>query len=390
MVREELRKDIITSTYKNILCELPTSYGKSKIAIELVAKRATPNSKILVVVPRNVLKENWRQEFIKWNHTDLLSSVEYVTYVSFPKVAGEYDFIIFDEAHHLSDRCIESLKYFKSKNNILLSATVKRDIKDKLFSSFPHLKVYKISSKDAIAEGVLPDPKVFLIPLTLDNILVNQEIIKNKTNAKSMTIPYADRWKYNNIKDRKIIIKCTQQQYYDSTTSYIEYCRRRIYDKRYKNIFLHQSGERLKWLSIQKTDVVRQILLKLKQERTLTFCSSIIQTQVLGAYCINSNNRMSSAYLNKFNNGEIKHITACNMIDEGVNLRNCKVGVYATLNSSERMIVQKLGRILRHSNPVIIIPYYKNTRDEEIVQTMCENYNPELITTITNLNDLKI
>lgn len=73
-----------------------------------------------------------------------------------------------------------------------------------------------------------------------------------------------------------------------------------------------------------------------------------------------------------------------------VNLTNCRIGVYATLNSSERMITQKLGRILRHPKPIIIIPYYKHTRDEEIVQKMCENYNPDLIKTITNLNEIQL
>ena len=54
------------------------------------------------------------------------------------------------------------------------------------------------------------------------------------------------------------------------------------------------------------------------------------------------------------------------------------------------MITQKLGRILRHPKPIIIIPYYKYTRDEEIVQKMCENYNPDLIKTITNLNEIQL
>lgn len=72
-----------------------------------------------------------------------------------------------------------------------------------------------------------------------------------------------------------------------------------------------------------------------------------------------------------------------------MNLVNCKVGVYASLNSSERMIKQKLGRLLRHSEPVIIIPYYKYTRDEEIVNKMLEDYNPQLVLT-TNINELQL
>lgn len=73
-----------------------------------------------------------------------------------------------------------------------------------------------------------------------------------------------------------------------------------------------------------------------------------------------------------------------------VNLTNCRVGVYATLNSSDRMITQKLGRLLRHEEPIIIIPYYKYTRDEEIVKKMCENYNTDLVQTINNISELKL
>lgn len=73
-----------------------------------------------------------------------------------------------------------------------------------------------------------------------------------------------------------------------------------------------------------------------------------------------------------------------------VNLTNCRVGIYATLNSSERMIAQKLGRLLRHEEPIIIIPYYKYTRDEEIVKKMCENYNIDLVTTINDLSELQL
>jgi superfamily II DNA or RNA helicase len=74
------------------------------------------------------------------------------------------------------------------------------------------------------------------------------------------------------------------------------------------------------------------------------------------------------------------------MLDEGVNLRDCQYGIFAMLNSSERMIIQKLGRLLRHKEPVVIIPYYVGTRDEELVKKMTENYKT---TIINDLNSFK-
>ena len=73
-----------------------------------------------------------------------------------------------------------------------------------------------------------------------------------------------------------------------------------------------------------------------------------------------------------------------------MNLYDCRIGLYANLNSSDTIIIQRTGRILRHKNPVIIIPYFIHTREAELVDKMIENYNPELINSINNLNEVKL
>ena len=76
------------------------------------------------------------------------------------------------------------------------------------------------------------------------------------------------------------------------------------------------------------------------------------------------------------------------MLSEGCNLINCRIGIWGAINSSEIMIIQKIGRLLRHKSPVMIIPYYKNTREEEIVNKMIENMNPENIKIVSSINDI--
>ncbi len=390
MTRDEIRKEILAIPNNHILCELPTSMGKSRVAIEkLVQKKISPKD-LLIVVPRLVLIDNWKAEFVKWKHPEYKDAT-FVTYVSLPKKADKWKFVIFDECHHLSERCREALKSFSIKYSMLLSATVKRELKFELSALFPGLATYKYNVRQATDEGILPDPTVYLIPLYLQNTPPTYEIIFNPKMGNPVVFPYKDRWAAKRIKNRKVIIKCSQREYYVDMTSLIEFYRKKSFgNKIMKNIFLHKSGERLKWLSNEKTQFVRNILKHLHEERTLTFCNGIAQTEILGKHCINSKNKQSEDNLNKFNAGEIDHITACNMLDEGVNLTDCRVGVYATLNSSDRMITQKLGRILRHPKPIIIIPYYKFTRDEEIVKKMCENYNPELVKTITDLSEIQL
>ena len=73
-----------------------------------------------------------------------------------------------------------------------------------------------------------------------------------------------------------------------------------------------------------------------------------------------------------------------------MNLYNCQVGIYANLNNSDIIIKQRTGRILRHKEPIIIIPYYKGTREVKLVDKMLENYNKDLITIINSVDELKI
>ena len=45
-------------------------------------------------------------------------------------------------------------------------------------------------------------------------------------------------------------------------------------------------------------------------------------------------------------------------------------------------------RSMRHKSPVIIVPYYENTREQEIVEKMFEGYKQEFIKTIKNIQEI--
>lgn len=73
-----------------------------------------------------------------------------------------------------------------------------------------------------------------------------------------------------------------------------------------------------------------------------------------------------------------------------VNLTNCRIGIFCNLNSSEIIVRQRVGRLLRHKSPIIIIPYFKDTREEELMQKMIEEYSRESIITINNINEITL
>ena len=393
-MREELSNLLNKSTSKEIVLELSTGIGKSKLALEFINKHYSKNAifkNILIVVPRLVLINNWKDEIKKWGFEELLNYIVFTTYNSLHKYYdNSWDVICYDEAHHLSDRCKEIDSRLNSKYRLFLSATLKREMKSWVKFKYPKVEFITVSLKEAIDNDVLPDPKVLLIPLTLDNTNSTEVLIKkNKKSTLTIDCFYKDRWKY--MKLYNCNIKCTPQQYYTEISQEIEYWKKQsMFKKSFEFKWLKCCNDRLKWLSNQKETIVITILKHLKDYRVLTFCNSIEQTEKLGKYCINSKNKESINNLQLFNEGKVKHITSVAMLDEGCNLAQCRIGLFAMLNSSDRMIFQRLGRILRHKEPVIIIPYYKNTREEEVVVKMIENYNKELIQVIKNIKDIKI
>lgn len=396
MDRELVNKSILelSDKYSNILCELPTGFGKTKQALDILKRHIKKlNQDILIVIPRNVLIESWKQEFKKWGMEKYLLSVTFTTYVSLPKHEGKWDMVIFDECHHLSERCREALTNFDIKRAILLSATVKRDMKDELNEVFDNLISYKIKMKEAIDNEVLPDPRVFLLPLTLDAKFPTESIWKNpKGKEPVVEVPWATRWSAIKQKVYKVRIYCSEYHYHQDLCSQIEWHKNRYMRTRNEALkakWLKLAGDRLKWLSDKKMSTMQVLKEHFKNERVLLFCNSIEQTEVLGN-CINSKFKSSLTTLEDFNKGKINQISAVNMLNEGCNLVNCRIGIYGNLNSSEIIVKQRLGRILRHKDPIIIIPYYKDTREEELVTKMLEDYNPELVKTINDIKEITL
>lgn len=387
MNRETILEDILAIKNPYIVINLATGTGKTRAALEKADQQKVKN--LLIVCPRtNLCLVGWPDEFRKWHKEELLKKATLCCYRSLHKYTDrEWDMIIFDEAHHLTPACQEILSGMKAKSILWLSATLNKGIREFLDTNYHGYYNYEVGMRKTIDAEILPDPKVFLMPLTLDALSMNSSIELNSGSSESDKHKYpatvGNYWKCVKSK-KKCILYGTQYQCYQVFAKVWDFYVRNNIDRQMIG------GTILKWCATQKNSVVRRILRKLENERTLTFCCNIAQTQALGANAINSKNKAGLEILEKFNLGEIDHIQACNMLDEGVNLVDCRVGIFANINSSERLIIQRTGRILRHSEPIIVIPYFVDTREEVLVKKMIENYNPELIETITSISKIKL
>lgn len=397
-LREDILQKVLNTPKDNIVLEVATGVGKTLLAIKKMVqicnnsvpysanKRYNQKETILIVVPRKVLMDNWRQEFIKWGYTNLV--VNYTTYRSLPKYAGSWDICVFDESHHLSERCQEALLSFNIKHSIFLSATLKKEHKEFITKYLKqNVEFIKVTTRKAIDNNILPVPKIVLVPLQLDNFHSNLLYCPKKkwTNVKSYkVVPYRDRWMYKKSKE-PYKIQCTQFQYYNELSSLIFYYKKKSYNPVLKNLWLHTCDERLETLAYWKINEVKRLLRLLADKRLMTFCANINQSELLDIPCVN--HKTGTDNLDKFNKKKINSFACVGMLDEGANLNDCQIGIFNMINSSLRLTVQRIGRILRHPNPVIIIPYYINTREEEIVKTITEDYKG-MVTQYTNDKDL--
>ena len=129
---------------------------------------------------------------------------------------------------------------------------------------YPKVEFITVSLKEAIDNDVLPDPKVLLIPLTLDNTNSTEVLVKkNKKSTLTIDCFYKDRWKY--MKLYNCNIKCTPQQYYTEISQEIEYWKKQsMFKKSFEFKWLKCCNDRLKWLSNQKNETILLLLKKLK------------------------------------------------------------------------------------------------------------------------------
>lgn len=399
MTRDEVNKlalDKILSVQVTIL-QLSTGVGKSKIAIDCVNKLYKDNLSINILVPTKAMFKNWEDELTKWNCKVDSNNICIKCYNSITKINVNADVTILDEGHHLSESRRETLIDILSANPkmklIVLSATLDMDLLY-FYKSLGTYNVVKCSIVDAIDGDVLPTPLIYKIPMELNNTIPNNEFIENPRGNNSITCLYKERRAYKRrFPSRKLIIKCTEREYYNHMSDKIEWYKHKFMITRteiMKNKWLREAKLRLEWLAERKNPIIKVLSTTLQEQRYIIFCANIKQSEELCENSITSKSKNSLKLLDDFNNNKINHIATCNMLNEGLNLSNCKVGIFANLNGSDRIGVQRTGRILRHKKPILIIPYYKETRDAEIVKKLLEDYDTSMIHIVNNIKNIII
>ena len=353
---------------KNAIVEAATGVGKTKIAYDLIKVIVShvPTAKILIVVPTELLRdEGWKSEATKWDCEYIWeNNIERVCYASLNKIKNtEYNLVILDEIQNITDNNAE---FFFSNNNKIkkilgLTATLPKEFeKAKILKNLALEVCYKIPLDEAVENKLVSPYEIVLIKTKLDNL---QPIVKfgNKLNPFYLT-------------EEKAYIKLSKDIEFAKVTN------------NFKKIdMLIFSRMRVLYNSINKTSVANFIINNLieKDERTLIFCGSIKQAEMLCPYTYHS--KSSNISLQKFKSGEVNTLSCVNALNEGHNIPNVDNAVITQVTSKERHLIQRVGRIIRYKeNHVgkIYLIVIENTVDEQWMQKALENIDNLKIETI--------
>ena len=396
MTREEIYSACLDAIGKSncLLLEAATGTGKTFQSIKLVNHLSAQEGKklkVLLLVAKRVHKVTWKEEFEKWGGVNAEVTME--CYESLRKhIKEDFDCVLADEVHHIQSKVrLDLLSMIRFKYFIGLSATIPRNLKS-WFKWKYKAQIVSCDILEAIEDDVLPEPEILLFPLQLDNKVPSEEWEINQKSAGPIARGnYTELWKYKKNKQHAIL-KCTQKQKSNELNAECLWFKNKFNMTRnegLKNIWLQKCGQRLEFYANCKLYLLKLIVEHLKKYRTITFCKTIAQAEAVGKWCIHSKNGLANKYYEAFNKNEIHHITAVNILNENANLVDCKYAIFGNLSSSEIIQVQRCGRALRHKHPVIIVPYYEGTREEEVVEDMFKDYDKSFIRVIHTISEIK-
>jgi superfamily II DNA or RNA helicase len=327
-----------------------TGVGKSRIAVLAAQEqfRKNPNAIVYVGAPTETLRDQgWPDEFKKWGCEDLIPKIKFICHASMDVEiveTEEVDLFIFDECHHATIlNCI-----FFTNNKVWyvlgLSATIPKGDEPEKQALINRIcpPIFKVTVEEGVELEMVADFNV-----TICFFHLNEE---DKNVVVSTTTGPVVR---------------TEMEQYKSLTSTLAQAMWK--NKHAAKVWMSRRVNFIRNVDTRTylaQDVMQHIL---EGKRTLIFCGSIAQSEILcGEWIFNS--KTDKKMLIKFQNKEIHYLGAVNAMNEGQNIEDLDQILVVCLDSKARNMIQRIGRTIRwrpnHIGEVIVLVAI-NTADQK-------------------------
>lgn len=367
-VKDEHQKKALNawrnSNYRgSVICG--TGFGKSRVGVLAVAHTLnnSDNSfgKALVLVPTVQLQDQFKEEFMKWGHEDLLDKIEVMCYQSAYKLSGEhYDIVICDEIHlGLSP---EHRKFFinNTYSRILcMTATLPEEPEYCTILATLAPTIYNLTLDECVDLKLVAPYSIKCIPI---NLSADEKLAYKKMNNKFV------HWKYI----------LGQFDSFDTAKAILANPNATPEDKMAASQFFNAIRGRKKIIDHASAKVIglQKIVAKHLDTQILVFggsnaftdelCASIDDRAV--AYHSAKTTKQKKNALQRFNDGEADVLCSTKALNQGFNVPNASVGVICGLTSKSLSMIQRLGRLLRFKEGKtgqVYILYVQDSQEEK-------------------------
>jgi superfamily II DNA or RNA helicase len=286
-------------------------FGKIYTSINIL-KKLDKDINILIAYPDLKIKAAWETDFETRGYNN--PNITYTTHLSIKKhIEEQYDLVILDEIHLLSEAQIEAVKELKCISVLGLTGTLSSWTEKTLNSELGLVVLAHYPIEQAIEEGVITDYEITVISTPLDNQIQNNYKGKLKTEKKQFD---AYGW----------VIDQMERQ--GKATMFLRLARMRIIQN-----------------SIAKRNLTKRLLEKHKNERVLVFCGVTKIADELGIPVYHSKAGDKDVFEN-FANGDGNHLAVVKIGNTGITYKPLNRVIINYFDSNGENLAQKINRCM--------------------------------------------
>lgn len=321
-IRDERQKEFAQKWIRNGkfgILNLCPRFGKIRTTINIL-KELKPKS-IIIAYPDTKIKESWESEFKQMKYKN--ENIQYTTHLSLHKYQEEeFDLVVIDEIHLLSEAQIEAARTLLERNPCVLglTGTLSRWTEETLAQELNLMVVAHYPIEQAIDEGVIVDYEITVVQVPLDNT--------RKQNYKG-----------------KIRTEKAQFEAYGWVIGQME-------RQNKPTMFLRLARMRIIQNSIAKMEKTRELIKKHKDERVLVFCGVTKISDQLGIPVYHSKAGEKETF-EAFANGKGNHLAVIKIGNTGVTYKPLNRVIINYFDSNGENLAQKINRCMamEYNNP---------------------------------------
>lgn len=373
----------LISFHKSLIANLMTGFGKSLLAIRTIQRiRKLSNQDIVIVVPSDVLMQQWKALLKKHNleenvHVYIINS--YVK-LSNTAVVRKGVFLVVDEAHFALG---EDSVYFSKlleisdfKFRLLLSATLLPEHLA-LAESFGFNHRLLLNIPTGIQLKIVPPYKIYNVAITLSNVEKFQYIELQKeyddvvSSIRAVGLGSRAPLVLASLFNKKILrigdLAFSGDgwiQYIATTLGISEGVVRGLGVKYMK---ARNARKKFFYENKSKAKAVEEILSRIPNERTIVACGNIESISWINdanavTYHSKIPKKQRDKNMEQFLSGEVSHLIGVKSVVTGVDSDSVTVGINEGFNSIPLTAMQFIGRTLRHDpNNLEKVPIFIST-----------------------------